>query len=132
MKLADFIILVTMKNKGGYELPGGDETTKWDLLIEESIKAVIDEEEPIDLSTTDTNYSVYKWIDGEWFIREPKRTSSNNDELDIDEQLVYAVLYDLLMRYNVPDADFYQSERNIAIFNFALMKENGLSGVTND
>jgi hypothetical protein len=66
----------------------------WNTIIHEAIYYISTRTIPVDLLGTDINtQEPIRFINGFVFIRVPNDTLNDTDKIDIDEQLVYAVIY---------------------------------------
>ncbi len=119
MTFGNFKKLCSKKEREGYILPD-DESLK--LLINEAIQDIALESRiiPFTLHTNDKKYKVLRILDDEFFIRFPKEIKNDDDELDIDEPLVRAVLYEILTSNIAGDerANFYARQKEKVIQDF--------------
>lgn len=112
MTLEEFKKQCKAKKKGDFRLPESNE--EYQPLIQESLEYVAKKTIPTDLVTEDTTKETLRWINATQLIRMPKATIINEEKIDIDEQLAYAVIYDLLANKtaDLTKASFYTSKRD--------------------
>ena len=130
MTLADFKAFCLAKKRGDIKLPDTNEAYK--PLIQESLEYIAKNTTPIDLVTDDTTVETLRWLNASQLIRKPIAPSLDTDKIDIDEQLTYAVAYDLISRRSVDmvNATRFETDRDNEISsyewnNYKFLKEIG-------
>lgn len=98
MTLNTFKKHLKIKTSQGLKIPDLDED--YELVIQEAIQSICGKVIPNTLISSDLiNDEPYKWITDTQFVRYPKSTTQNGGHIDIDEQLVYAVVYGVALMY---------------------------------
>lgn len=130
MTLKDFKKQCESKKAGELKLPKTDE--EYQPLIQESLEYVAKNTIPTDLISTDPTVETLRWLNSRQLIRMPKATTLPDEKIDIDEQLVFAVLYDLLANRttDLNKAMFYTQKRDEEITqyqwnNYNLLQQLG-------
>ncbi len=130
MTLAEFKIFLQSKKNGDIKIPGINEELK--PLLQESLEYVAKQCSPVELRTNDLSRETLRFLKASLQVRKPIATTTDDGNIDIDEQLVYAVAYDLLSRKtrNKIDKEDYKIERDdeITTFkynNYHLLNEMG-------
>jgi len=91
MKLSEFKIALNRKIQGDKKPPSTNE--ELNELIKEGIRYIALRTVPIDLLGSDINTQVpIRFVQGLRFIREPNDSLLDDDKIDIDEQLVDALI----------------------------------------
>lgn len=128
MTLSQFKIFLESKKRGDIKLPGTNEL--YQPLIQESLEYVAKQCKPIDLRTNDFSKETLRFISANLQIRKPIATIENDEDIDIDEQLVYAVAYDFLANKSTDALQIsrYETKRDEEISayewnNYALLNE---------
>lgn len=128
MTLSKFNIFLQSKKKGDIKLPDSNE--KLQPSLQESLEYVAKKCKPIDLRTSDFSKETLRFISANLQIRKPIATIVNEEKIDIDEQLVYAVAYDLLANKSTELKNIarYEDKRDEEIStyewnNYALLNE---------
>lgn len=92
MTLSDFRVRLEQKLKADSIVP--PKAKDLNNTITEGIKYLSIRTVPIDLLSSDlATYAHYRFINQDTFIRVPRDTVNDEDAIDIDEQLIYALLY---------------------------------------
>ena len=131
MKLQEFKTFLNAKRRGDLKLPATNEELQ--PLLQESLDCVASKCDPVDLSTRDLTKETLRFITLNLQIRKPIATILNEEKIDIDEQLVYAVAYDLLSNNSNDPTNkvIYEKKRDEKIQeyvwnNYKLLKELGV------
>jgi hypothetical protein len=117
--LSEFNIFLLSKRKGDIKLPKTNEELQ--PLLQESLEYVAKKCVPISL-VEDACISDEKFImlNNEHYIRKPIAHTENDAKIDIDQQLVYAVAYDLLANKSNDSINMsrYESKRDDEIADY--------------
>lgn len=131
MTLIEFKTILKLKKKGDIRIPETNEELK--PLIQESLEYIAKNCIPTDLVTTDTTVDTLRWLNSAQLTRKPIATITDEEEIDIDEELTYAVIYDVLANRtaDLTKASFFTSKRDEEINtyrwnNFQFLQELGL------
>ncbi len=131
MKFEEFKNICLSKKAGDFQLPEDNELI---LGIQESVEEIASMPNiiPLTLVSKDNSLSVLRPLNKDEFIRKPKSIEKNENILDIDEALSYAVIYSFLENLTKDDKKFqlykYKKEQIINNYmwnNFKVIQELG-------
>lgn len=120
MTLSEFKAFLESKKNGDIKLPSTNE--EYQPLLQESLEYVAKQCNPITLRTNDLTEETLRFLNLNLQIRKPIAAIVNEENIDIDEQLVYAVAYDLLSRKtrNKQDKFDWQKDRDKEINTYTM------------
>lgn len=131
MTFADFKALLEMKRKGDIKLPTSNEELK--PLIQESLEYIANNSIPLELVTSDKTADILRPLSDTQFIKRPESPTNDTDEIKIDQQLIYAVAYELLanLTKDLTKSQFFTFKRDEIIGtyqwnNYEYLQEVGL------
>ena len=134
MTFADFKILCITKKDGAITLPISHEEHK--IVLKEALTSIatFPNLTPLKLVTNDRRHEVLRPINQTKFIRVPELPENDEDEIDIDETLTYAVLYEMLgnLTTDVSKYGFYEMKRDTFINNYNWNNYNLLQELNNE
>lgn len=115
MTLLQFKNLCEAKKRGDIKLPADNDT--YQVLIQESLEYVAKDTNcvPIELLGDDCLANdKFRILNEKQYIRKPIATNIDTENIDIDDQLVYAVTYDFLANRttNPLSISFYTEKRD--------------------
>lgn len=131
MTFEEFKNICLSKKAGDFQLPEDNELI---LGIQESVEEIANMPNiiPLALVSKDNSLSVLRPLSKDEFIRKPKSIEKNENILDIDESLSYAVIYSFLENLTKDDKKFqlykYKKEQIINNYmwnNFKVIQEIG-------
>ena len=130
MKFSEFKIAVEGATTGDKKLPEDDKLIP---LVNEAMKMVARKSEPLTLITNDIRDDVLVHIDDEnYFIRKPNLIEDDDSELDIDEELHFAVVYQTAMLFGHRDnKPYYKALMEDVTTDYEWTRYNTLEGVEN-
>lgn len=131
MKLSEFKQLLEAKNNTKTKLPTSNKEIG--ILIKESIESIAMDVIPIDLVTEDLSLPTFRWLDAKKHIRQAVIPLNDNDKIDIDEELVYAVVYDFLANHlsDLTLISFYSKKKEEVINKYMWNSYVLLEGLKN-
>jgi len=126
MKFSEFKTIIETVTAGDKLIPENEALL---LLSNEAIRTVAKLAEPLTLMSNDIsdNILTHSKTCSEYFIRKPKEIINDESILDIDEDLNFAVAYQVAFLFGVKKEDYIGS-RNLYINEYFWLKYNALSG----
>jgi len=94
MTFLEFKNFVKDNKTGEIKLPDNNEDYK--PTLQASLEYIANNIEPIDLLTDDVTKETLRWVNYNQLIRRPIATTTDEEKIDIDEQLTYSVAYHFL------------------------------------
>ena len=134
MTFLEFQEFCESNKSGDIKLP--QTVDEYKPLIQESLEYIAKRPDciPIHLVTNDLTKEDLRFINISQIMRRPIAPSTNEDKIDIDEQLVYAVAYDLLSNRtkNTQDKAVKASKRDEEISNYIWNSYKVLQDINNE
>lgn len=130
MKFSEFKKILETVTAGDKRLP---ENSALLLLSNEAVKTVAKLAEPLTLMSNDIsdNILTHSKACSEYFIRKPREISDDESTLDIDEDLNFAVAYQVAFLFGVKKSD-YIGNRNLCINEYFWLKYHTLKDFDDD
>lgn len=134
MTFADFKLLCITKKDGEITLPITPDEYK--IVLKEALESVatLPKIIPLSLVIIDKRNEVLRPINSTKFVRVPELPEDDTDDIDIDETLVYAVMYELLgnLTTDINKYGFYEMKHDKIVHNYMWNNYNLLEELKNE